>query len=71
MCPDLPDPMYGDIDYMNDTTAPFELETKAVYRCNEGFVLVGGDEVRECMSTGDVEGEWSGTAPSCQGNAFD
>ncbi len=66
MCPDLPDPVYGNIIFINDTTALFDLGTHAMYKCNDGFVPVGGDAIRVCLNIGQNEGQWDGTAPSCE-----
>ena len=38
------------------------LNSAAEYKCNEGFVLTGGDQVRKCLAGGS----WSGKAPFCQ-----
>ena len=68
MCPDLPDPMNGDIEYVVDTTSTFNVTTTAMYKCDPGYSLVGGDIVRTCTGTSaSPDGDWSGTAPSCEG----
>ena len=68
MCPDLPDPENGDIEYTMDITASFDVTTTAMYRCDHGYSLVGGDTVRMCTGTSDSPaGDWTGTAPSCEG----
>ena len=67
MCPDLSDPSNGNIIYVNDTRAPFELGTQAMYTCDEGFVLAGNDVARVCMANEISEGVWSGEALACQG----
>ena len=33
----------------------------ATYECDTGYVLVGGEDTRTCQENG----EWSGTAPTC------
>ena len=38
------------------------LGSLAEYECNGGFELTGGNQVRECLATGN----WSGIAPFCQ-----
>ena len=38
-----------------------EFEDEAIYKCNEGFEMVGNSQ-RCCQSTGS----WSGTAPTCK-----
>ena len=49
-----------------DTIAPFEIGTQAGYHCNEGFVLVGGDAVRNCVQNAVGDAMWNGLAPVCQ-----
>lgn len=56
-CPELQKPMNGKIEAKQLTFG-----AKAVYSCNEGFDLTGGNQVRECLAAGS----WSGKAPSCQ-----
>ena len=40
----------------------YSVGSSAKYLCTDGFVLVG-DPVRQCQTNG----EWTGTAPTCQG----
>lgn len=57
------------ISYDPDMTPDFDLGTTATYTCAEDSILIG-DSSRVCTE-GDGEsvvGEWSGTAPLCQGN---
>ena len=71
MCPDLPDPENGDIEYSTDLTATFEAPTTAVYKCDPGYSLVGGDTVRMCTGTGEsTDGDWTGSAPTCDGKCL-
>lgn len=67
MCPDLPDPDNGDITFVTDVTATFDVLTTATYSCDPGFGLNGGTAVRTCNgdSTSPI-GDWSGTAPTCE-----
>ena len=60
----------GDISYAADTSAPFDFETIATYRCNNGFGLSGGDRVRTCMLSPLGGGFWSGVAPACNGKRY-
>ena len=43
-------------------TAVTTLGQNATYSCNTGYNLVG-DSIRTCQRTGN----WSGSAPTCQG----
>ena len=43
MCPDIPDPDKGQIDFVPDDTAPFSLGTNATYSCDDGYSLVSTD----------------------------
>ena len=71
MCPDLPDPENGDIEYSTDLTATFEAPTTAVYKCDPGYSLAGGDSVRTCTGTGEnTDGDWTGSAPTCDGECL-
>ena len=56
-CPNLPSPSNGQV-VLRGTT----LSSTAVYSCNRGFILVGSN-TRVCQ----VDGTWSGEAPSCTG----
>ena len=66
-CDDLPDPDNGNILFMADDTAPFDLGTVATFKCYPGFVLVGAFENFTCMAdhVNDI-GFWDGTAPACE-----
>lgn len=66
MCPDLSDPVNGNIVFKVDTTAFFEFGTTATYVCNPGFGITGESPVRTC--DGDhtsTTGAWTETAPTC------
>ena len=41
--------------------------TTATYSCDPGFGLSGGDSVRTCTGSTENPGEWTGTAPTCEG----
>ena len=54
-CPDLPSPSNGRVVLSGST-----LSSNAIYSCNRGFILVGVNR-RVCQ----VDGTWSGEAPTC------
>ena len=57
-CGSLPDAPNGSVDH----TAGTSLGQTAIYSCNTDYNLVG-DSTRTCQATGN----WSGSAPTCQG----
>ena len=57
-CAPLTDPANGSVTH----TAGTDLGQTATYSCNTGYNLVG-DSTRTCQATGN----WSGSAPTCQG----
>ena len=57
-CGNLTDPANGQVDHTAGTT----LGQTATYSCDTGYNLVG-DSTRTCQAAG----EWSGSAPTCQG----
>ena len=57
-CGNLTDPVNGSVDHTAGTT----LNHTAIYSCNTGYNLVG-DSTHTCQRTGN----WSGSAPTCQG----
>ena len=57
-CGNLTDPGNGSVNH----TAGTGLGQTATYSCNTGYNLVG-DSTRTCQATGN----WSGSAPTCQG----
>ena len=68
MCPDLPNPLNGRIDFSIDETALFDYNTTAAYVCDIGYGLTDEGAVRRC--SGDetsTTGIWSGEAPTCEG----
>lgn len=58
MCPQLQNPGNGSVTLSMDT---LEMST-ATYSCNFGFVQIAGNTSRTCQ----VDGSWSGEAPTCQ-----
>ncbi|XP_064387965.1 uncharacterized protein LOC135336171 isoform X3 [Halichondria panicea] len=65
ICDPLSNPTNGLITYSPDTTPPYEFETMASYRCNEGFGLTVGDTTRICVNSATVSEQWSGIEPEC------
>ena len=57
-CGNLTDPANGQVSQPAGTT----FRQTATYSCNTGYNLVE-DSTRMCQATG----EWSGSAPTCQG----
>ena len=57
-CGALANPVNGSVDYNAGTT----FRQTANYSCNIGYRLVG-DSTQTCQAIG----EWSGSAPTCQG----
>ena len=67
-CPDIADPVDGQIEFITDQLAPFDLGTLASYICAPGFGIDGGNTTRVCEGDGNnLFGIWNGTAPSCVG----
>ena len=57
-CGNLTDPANGQVNHTTGTT----FRQTATYACNIGYYLVG-DSTRTCQATGN----WSASAPTCQG----
>ena len=57
-CGNLTGPVNGQVTLTTGTT----FRQTATYSCNTGYNLVG-DSNRTCQATGN----WSGSAPNCQG----
>ena len=57
-CGNLTDPDNGQVNHTAGTT----FGQNAAYSCNTGYNLVG-DRTRTCQTIGN----WSGSAPTCQG----
>ncbi len=64
VCPDLPTPTNGEsVGYNNmGTMNNRPVGAVATYTCTDGYMLVG-NMTRDCGS----DGEWSGSAPTCEG----
>ena len=59
--------MNGNILFVSDSVAPFDLGTVAIYKCYPGYVLIGEYKVRNCLANHNLDiGYWNGTAPSCE-----
>ena len=71
MCPDIADPINGQIHFSSDNLAPFDFETFATYSCDPGYELSGGNDVRMCDGNSvSAVGSWNGTAPSCTRESY-
>ena len=68
MCPVLSAPENGVITYSEDSSSSLGFMETATYSCNTGFGLSSGYSVRTCVGAAGSSGEWTGTAPTCQGN---
>ncbi len=67
LCGVLPAIDNGRIEYFPDTTAPFDVSTVAMYMCDEGYVLMGGSPMRNCIIVlSDGGAIFNGTAPTCE-----
>ena len=68
VCGDLVDPENGQIDYIGDERAPFNVDTIAMYSCDQGFELSGDYTMRRCVGDNSTRyGEWTGDPPTCVG----
>ena len=56
-CDPLLPPQNGTVSFENTTSG-----SSATYLCDDGFILLGGDERRTCYN-----GVWSDSDPSCNG----
>ena len=65
-CLKLSAPENGRITYSDNTSSSLGLMDTAIYSCDPGFGLFGGDTVRTCVKADRSSGEWTGTAPTCQ-----
>ena len=54
----MTDPAYSQVDLTSGTT----FRQTATYSCSTGYNLVG-NSTRTCQATG----QWSGSAPTCEG----
>ena len=62
-CGDLDDPEHGSVDLAGGTG----LDSVAQYSCGPDYMLSGtGSGTRTCLESS----QWSGTAPTCESNAF-
>ncbi len=65
MCPELPIPTNGIIEYSESATSLGFMAT-ATYNCNTGYALSGGDRESTCGASSSGAGEWSGIPPTCE-----
>ena len=68
MCPVLFVPENGSITYSEEPSPTLGFMEMATYSCDDGFGLSGGDGVRTCVGPAGSSGEWTGVAPTCEGN---
>ena len=64
-CPKLSAPENG---VVTNSANAVGFVKRADYECDPGFQKAGGDAMRTCVSASGSSGEWTGTAPTCQGN---
>ena len=68
-CQVLSSPENGLITYSPTVTSEATYNTTAIYSCDVGFGLSGGEDVRTCEGDGNsLDGMWSGDAPTCEGD---
>ena len=68
ICPDIPNPLNGKIEFAEDKLAPFDLGTVATYICDFGYAVTEGNEMRVCvMDELSEAGTWNGNATTCDG----
>ena len=67
LCESLPNPDNGYIQFTEISSDAFNFQTTATYVCNDGYGLSGGDINRTCVGSENGPGEWTGTAPTCEG----
>ena len=53
--------IYGTIQYNGER----KVGTNALYRCYEGYTLIGVNDTRKCRSKGHISA-WTGPAPFCR-----
>ncbi len=69
MCEELPAIIDGAVTFHKDMEAPYDGLTVAMYSCDLGYILSGGDQVRICESIlvgGELVGRWTGSEPTCE-----
>ncbi len=70
-CSSLITPANGQITFYYDASPPHDHLTVAVFVCNNGFELQGGDRMRTCFSNvSSLNGQWSGEQPTCARNSM-
>ena len=73
-CPDIVDPIGGQVLFSNDTMAPFDIGTMAMYSCDDGSSPFGtvSPIVNPRVCTGDGSssvGGWTGEDLMCNPNS--
>ncbi len=66
----MSNPANGSVTFnsMNNENGDFNFGTEAVYNCNTGFSLVGGNNTRICTGDGSsTTGAFNGVALTCEG----
>ncbi len=66
LCDELALIVNGRIEYLPDTTAPYDVSTVAIYICDEGYALMGGSPMRNCIGLSNGGAIFNGTAPTCE-----
>ena len=64
----MPSPENGRVTYSNTISAGYaSVKTIATYSCFDEYYISEGNDMRICTGIGDgLEGEWDGTAPTCE-----
>ncbi len=68
MCEELPAILNGAVTFHEDMEAPYDRLTEAMYSCDLGYILIGG-QIRICESVlvdGEFVGQWTGSEPTCE-----
>ena len=66
MCEGIAAPRNGQILYSAEGEDGFPVGTVANISCDPSYLLIGND-TRVCMANESMNGEWSGTTPTCAG----
>lgn len=62
--------MNGQISYTTDEVSTFAFGEVAIYLCDLGYSLAGGNRSRICLGDGtNAIGAWSGNEPHCEGES--
>ena len=67
VCLEVADVTNGNVIYVTDNTAPFELGTRTIYSCNSGFAITGvTNRICQANSSNPI-GRWTESSPVCVG----